>query len=84
MALFTVVPSLLSGSIAKKEPVHITVYDGTGVLIDSLASSIARTFTLPDGRPMFIITRAGTDTPFANVKRRADSDILSETSERQC
>ena len=81
MALFTVVPALLSSSIAKKEQVHISVYDGTGVLGDSLRAAIARSFTLPDGRPMFAITAIGKETAYTDVKQRADSDILSETKE---
>ena len=81
MALFSVVPSLLRENIVKQEQLHLLVYDGTGVLLDSVTASVARAFTLPDDRPLYVVTPVGDETSMEEAKGRADERILAETLE---
>ncbi len=80
MALFIVVPALLKDTMAKEESSPIAVYDGTGMLLDSLTAMLDRTYMLPSGTPAcrFIpITGPGDDA----IRQSMNDLILRDSVE---
>ncbi|MDH7514881.1 MAG: ABC transporter permease [Bacteroidota bacterium] len=81
MAVFILAPYLLNDTMAKKERGVIALYDGTGVLADSIESAFAREFTLPDGSPRYEIRRIPRSLTPAEAAERIEPDLLSESVE---
>jgi ABC-2 type transport system permease protein len=81
MAMFLVIPSLLSGSLTEKTAKTIAVYDGTGVLLDSIRAGFDRSFTLPDGRPGYRILAIDPALGPARAEAECDRRILGEEVE---
>jgi ABC-2 type transport system permease protein len=82
MALFIVVPAMLKDTMAKKESSVIVVYDGTGVLLDSLQATLDRSYLLPGDVPACRFVRLDSSAAdMEPVKQRMDRLILSDSVE---
>lgn len=78
IVLFAIGPAALRGVMSKKEPTRLALFDGSGLLLDSIRSTLDRDFRLPDGRPSYECRyfRGGPDMQVAG--RFMDSLILAE------
>lgn len=77
MALFAVGPAMLQDTLADADAQVIAVYDGTGVVIDSLEAGLLRGPRLDNGKPKYRIERveaAGRALPV--IKADLDSALL--------
>lgn len=77
MALFALGPAMLQDTLADVDAQIIAVYDGTGVVVDSLDAGLRRGPRLDSGKPKYQIERieAAGRTP-AEVKADLDSALL--------
>ena len=77
MGLFAVGPALLQDTLADADAQIIAVYDGTGVVIDSLAARMEQGPLLADGTPKFRIARVEAEgRSIARIKSDLDSALL--------
>lgn len=77
MALFALGPAMLQDTLADADAQVIAVYDGTGVVIDSLEAGLLRGPRLDNGKPKYRIERveaAGRALPV--IKADLDSALL--------
>ncbi len=81
MGLFILGPALLKDSFSKHDQEQLILYDGTGVLADSLDKALARYFKLDDGRPLYSIRRIPASSDPEQAALNADADILAETAD---
>lgn len=81
MIMFFVIPSLLSGTLEGSSVKTIAVYDGTGVLMDSIRTTFDRSFTLPDGSPRYRIVAIDSALSPARAEAECDRHILDESVE---
>ena len=80
MVLFAAGPALLQDSLEDDNSLLITVFDGTGVVYDSLEQSVSRSPLLSSGKPRFSLQRvedAGR-TP-SQLKADLDSALLRDS-----
>ncbi|MBE0644528.1 MAG: ABC transporter permease [Bacteroidetes bacterium] len=80
MGLFAVGPALLHDTLQEQHSLVIAVYDGTGVVLDSLEASLRHGPLLADGKPKYQIERveaAGRD--LAWIKADLDSALLRDS-----
>lgn len=77
MAIFALGPAMLQDTLADADAQIIAVYDGTGVVVDSLDAGLRRGPRLDSGQPKYQIERvvAAGRTP-AEVKADLDSALL--------
>lgn len=79
MALFALAPTLLHDTLTHSQAQHIAVYDATGVVVDSLATSLQRSPLLPDGTPKYRIEPLeAADRPLSVIKSDLDSALLHQ------
>jgi ABC-2 type transport system permease protein len=75
--VFAIAPAALRGVLGKKEQVRLVLYDGSAALQDSIESSLDRLFTLPNGTPLYAISRMRGSGGMALAGRQVDSLILA-------
>ena len=81
MVLFSVVPSLLMMK-GDEESRKLAVYDGTGLLFDSLQSRFRKEYVLDNGKPTYELIRlTGDGKQLDPLRQRVDRDILDEKIE---
>jgi ABC-2 type transport system permease protein len=77
MLLFGAGPALLRTFVADDSTLSITVFDGTGVVFDSLRAELERGYTLSGGRLKYTLTRADSLAPDpATLKKSMDNALL--------
>lgn len=77
MGLFALGPALLQDTLTDADVRVVAVYDGTGVVVDSLEAALRRGPLLADGSPKFRIERVETaDRPLEYIKADLDSALL--------
>jgi ABC-2 type transport system permease protein len=79
MAVFALAPALLHETLTQSSVQQISVYDGTGVVVDSLSLSLQQSPLLPDGTPKYSIQAVEeADRPLSVIKADLDSALLRE------
>ncbi len=79
MVLFAGGPALLQDSLELNESQRIMVYDGSGVVIDSLEASLKRSPLLSNGEPKWAIERTeAAGRSIDQIETDADSALLRE------
>ncbi|MFZ1730221.1 MAG: ABC transporter permease [Bacteroidota bacterium] len=77
MGIFVVGPALLQGTLQEKEAQVIAVYDGTGVVLDSLEASLLRGPLIARNKPRYKIERVeAAGRNLDEVKADIDSSLL--------
>ncbi|MDT8325584.1 MAG: hypothetical protein RRA94_15830, partial [Bacteroidota bacterium] len=80
MVLFAAGPALLKDSLEHSESLHIAVHDASGIVFDSLASSLAASPKLDDGTPRYTLERVeAADRDMAQIKADIDSALLRDS-----
>jgi ABC-2 type transport system permease protein len=77
MAIFAAGPAMLQGTFQEDKAQVIAVYDGTGVVLDSLNASLLRGPILPGGKPKYKIQRIEvTGRSLSVIKADLDTALL--------
>lgn len=76
MVAMGVIPTLLAGK-PDTEPRIVGVIDETGQLFDTLSRRVERMYTLPDGRPNYILRRIDITSDIGTIKDQADEMVLN-------
>ncbi len=66
MGMFTIGPSMLSEALEEYDSRRIAVYDGSGIVFDSLSASLDQSPKLADGKPAYTLLRLD-DAPEASA-----------------
>ncbi|MBI5645926.1 MAG: ABC transporter permease [Ignavibacteriae bacterium] len=78
MSLFFIAPMLLRDTIAKKDPIRLALYDGTGILADSVRTTLDRSFRIESGPALYDIHMLPTEAPLPRAEAAVDTLILME------
>ena len=77
MLLFGAGPSLLRSVIRNDSALTIAVYDGTGIVYDSLKAELAQGYRLSDNSMKYLLSRADSQaTDVATLKQSIDVELL--------